>query len=145
MDTALYYTFSTIAQALAAAMALLAAFALYALQTIDSKCAGATEIIKGRNIIPNASVDAHARVHDWHKYFEAITSLNLQVDANRRLYDYVVPVFSGLLADDKAIRTALWQSGVATAVVMAGSVAALALVPVICRFGVAGVTLGIGV
>src|SRR5437763_1132352 len=34
METALYYTFSTIAQTLAAAIALLAAFLLYRLQTI---------------------------------------------------------------------------------------------------------------
>jgi hypothetical protein len=37
MDSALYYTFSTIAQALAAAVALLAAFLLYRLQSINSE------------------------------------------------------------------------------------------------------------
>ena len=37
MDSALYYTFSTIAQTLAAAVALLAAFVLYRLQTLNSE------------------------------------------------------------------------------------------------------------
>jgi hypothetical protein len=38
MGTALYYTFNTLAQALAAAMALLAALAMYGLKGIDDEC-----------------------------------------------------------------------------------------------------------
>ena len=45
--SALYYTFSTIAQALAAAMALLAAFAMYRLKTIDDESSHAADLIKG--------------------------------------------------------------------------------------------------
>jgi hypothetical protein len=38
IGTALYYTFNTLAQALAAAMALLAALAMYGLKGIDDEC-----------------------------------------------------------------------------------------------------------
>jgi len=46
MDTALYYTYSTIAQALAAAMALLSAFAMYRLNAISNERMRSAEIWK---------------------------------------------------------------------------------------------------
>ena len=45
MDNALYNTFSTIAQYLAAAMAFLAAFAMFRLKYIEDECRGAAETI----------------------------------------------------------------------------------------------------
>jgi hypothetical protein len=45
MDTTLYYTFSTIAQALAGAVALLGAFVLYKLQSIDRELNDAVDTI----------------------------------------------------------------------------------------------------
>lgn len=61
MDTALFYTFSTIAQTLAGAIALLGAFVLYRLQSLSA------EIVEKSLVVLGFYKGAHKTIlHDWH-------------------------------------------------------------------------------
>ena len=144
MDTALYYTFSTIAQALAAAMALLAALALYRLKSIEDECRGAAETID--NVTGGGTeLKQHYMVSDWTKFLEEVT--RRVTEQGRTL----TPIATALKRIDRLMRTegailrALRLSLILTAVVMGGSVAALALVPLIFAGGTAPLVLGLGV
>jgi hypothetical protein len=132
MENALFYTFSTIAQALAAAMALLSAFALYRLQSIDSECQGLALTLEAETS-GGATIQALAYRSDWAgvlgDYRQRVTTripnpaphvVDLAARIERR-----IPAI-------RRIKIALWISLAVTAVVIAGSVIVLALVPVIC-------------
>lgn len=131
----LYYTFSTIAQALAAAMALLAAFALYPLQGVDTQCAGTAESLRQANVFSDLLVFAYASLHDWPRFLSAIKERDSGVAANRRLYEGVVALLPKLIGKAVAVQRAMWISLAVTAVMMAASVWMLAEVQWLCATG----------
>ena len=72
MDSALYYTFSTIAQALAAAIALLGAFTLYRLQLLVASMLEAAAILRTHTSANRSGIDAAYIVADYTKVFELV-------------------------------------------------------------------------
>jgi hypothetical protein len=133
MENALYYTFSTIAQALAAAMALLAAFTLYRLQSIDTQCVGAAENLRIANIVTDPAILAHANLHEWQKYVGAVRKRVPVAPSDRReIYEGVLTLLPRLIRQAAAIRRVMWISLGLTAIVMGASVWALAEVPMLC-------------
>ena len=72
MDSALYYTFSTIAQALAAAIALLGAFTLYQLQLLVASMLEAAAILRTHTSANRSGIDAAYIVADYTKVFELV-------------------------------------------------------------------------
>ena len=137
METALYYTFSTIAQTLAAGIAILGAFALYRLQSINA------EIAERSSTIARVSVGVHGHgVRELHVHgrFEdvlestedidpsATAELNYQVTAARvRL--------ATLLTQRKSLRrylsVAFWLSAglLTSALVVLATAPAVASIP----------------
>jgi len=53
-------------------MALLAAFALYPLQGVDTQCAGTAESLRQANVFSDLLVFAYASLHDWPRFLSAI-------------------------------------------------------------------------
>jgi hypothetical protein len=141
MDTALYYTFSTIAQALAAAMALLAAFAMYRLNAIEAECMGGAEVVD-RIMGGGLDLRRHFAVFEWSKFLAALKASS---GSGSPISVAMTSRIERLQAASKRIKLALWVSLALTALVMGGSVAALAYVPVICSTGNARTALGFGV
>jgi hypothetical protein len=143
MENALFYTFSTIAQALAAAMAILAAFAMYRLKGIDDESSGAAITIESQTG-GGDYLRRYSLVSRWNKCLEAAdrriaeTGSGAEVIALREQ-------LRQLRTASGTIRRALWSALAATAVVMTGSVAALAYVPAICRATLAPQALQCGV
>jgi hypothetical protein len=143
VDNALYYTFSTIAQALAAAMALLAAFAMYRLKAIDDESAGAAVMIESLTG-GGAPIRQHSLLSKWTKALEAI---------DRRIAEAKPGPEALALREQLAdlrkaagdVRRALWLALTATAIVMTGSVWALAYVPTLVKLGWGPSALGWGV
>jgi hypothetical protein len=143
VENALYYTFSTIAQALAAAIALLAAFAMYRLKGIDDESSGAAIMIESATG-GGAPLRQYSLVSHWSKCVEA---------ADRRILDAragpeVVALRNQLVQlriAARGVRRAMWIALAATAVVMAGSVEVLAYVPALVQTGLARKALGWGV
>jgi hypothetical protein len=144
MDNALYYTFSTIAQALAAAMALLAAFAMFRLKAIDDECLGAAKTIDSMTG-GGMELRQHYSVSDWTKFVEEVDRRVTDAGRNVPTVTAALERIDRLMQAEKAIRSELWLSLILTAIVMGSSVAALALVPLIVNVGVAPLILGLGV
>jgi hypothetical protein len=143
VESALYYTFSTIAQALAAAMAILAAFAMYRLNAIDVESSGAANMIESETG-GGVFLRQHSYVSHWKKCIDAADRRISEVGATPELLALRDQLWQLRIAA-RTIRIALWIAVTATALVMAGSVAALAYVPSICRAGLAQSVLGCGV
>jgi hypothetical protein len=142
MQNALYYTFSTIAQALAAAMALLAAFAMYRLKGIDEESAGAASVIESITG-GGVALRQHYLLGHWKKCMKAADE-RIEIAPLREVLTLRTQLLQLRLAA-RGTRMALWGALGATAVVMAGSVAALAYVPEICGTGFARPVLTAGV
>ena len=146
MDTALYYTFSTIAQALAAAMALLAAFAMYRLSAISAECFNSAVAMEaetggGINVRVLATASNWAGVHDeierrvrQHGYQHLQDEMRARLTRIQRLRNA-----------HRRVLTALLVSLGLTAVVIATSIGVLAYVPRICASGNAQGTLNVGI
>lgn len=145
MDTVLYYTFSTIAQALAAAMAILAAFAMYRLQGIDEESRAAAVLIEGLTG-GGDYLRRHSYLSRWRDCLEAAGDrIEITTGGSK---DAAIALRNQLLQlrlAAAALRHALWPALGATAVVMMGSVVVLTYVPAICRAGGAGRALCSGV
>jgi hypothetical protein len=134
VDTALYYTFSTIAQALAAAMAILAAFAMYRLQGIDDESRDASILIEGLTG-GGDYLRRYSYLSQWTKCLEIASARIEAWHANKDEVFAIRDQLRQLRLAAAAIRRALWPALGATAVVMAGSVVVLTYVPAICRAG----------
>ena len=129
LDTALYYTFSTIAQALAAAMALLAAFAMYQLKAIDDECHKAALIIEG-DTGGGITIRQFAAGSRW---LEVLTEARRRIEKTpgfAQVASELVKRIELLLKVHRSILRALWTALAITAIAMAGSVWVLAVVPV---------------
>jgi len=145
--TALYYTFSTIAQALAAAMALLAAFALYRLKAINDECLQSALVMESDSG-GGTSVRAPAYASNW---AEVRQELERRVrdgqggDWTRETVPPRLARLERLLKAHSRVLTALWVSLALTGLVAAWSVYVLAKVPGIVTSGHADATLNAGV
>jgi hypothetical protein len=144
MDNALYYIFSTRAQALAAAMALLAGFAMFRLKAIDDECLGAAQTIDSMTG-GGMELRQHYSVSDWTKFVEEVGRRVTDQGRNMPPVAAALERINRLMQAESAIRSALRLSLRLTAIVMGGSVAALAIVPLIVGVGVAPLFLGLGV
>jgi hypothetical protein len=116
-------------------MALLAAFALYRLQGIDTQCAGAAESLRQANVFSDHLVLSYASLHDWPKYLKTIVERDSGVSTNRRIYEGVAALLPKLIAKAVAVRVAMWISLALTAFMMAASVWMLAEVQWLCATG----------
>jgi hypothetical protein len=146
MDTALYYTFSTIAQALAAAMALLAAFAMYRLGVIGGECFDSAVFMEAETG-GGIKVRVLARQSDWAGVRSEIES-KVQQQAYRYLHEDMLARLARidyLRAVHRRILIALWVSLGLTASIMACSIAVLAHVPYIYSSCYGQMTLDAGV
>jgi hypothetical protein len=145
--TALYYTFSTIAQALAAAMALLAAFALYRLKAIDDECLSSALTME-QDTGGGTTVRVPAIAGNWRA---VCTELTRRLEGGqawgpvRTSVEARVNRLNLLVVAHGRVRRALWLSLVLTAIVIAASIAVLACVPGIVCAHCAGATLFGGV
>jgi hypothetical protein len=142
VENALYYTFSTIAQALAAAMTLLAAFAMYRLNAIDEESRGAAFLIES-GTGGGVPLRTHYLLSHWDKCIEAASSRIAATGAGPEMVALREKIRQ-LRNTAHALRRVLWIALIATALVMTGSVEVLAYVPSICVAGLARQTLGWG-
>lgn len=146
METAPYYTFSTIAQALAAAIALLAAFAMYRFRDFRRELVFQAEKLRSSYSPSNSEVIIeHIHASAWRPVLDAF---NEQENASNGVVDYSTRIRKRLrtsIASIRAVERALWVSVAATALVIVGSVAVLAYVPSICSNGHASAFLNSGV
>ena len=85
MDTALYYTFSTIAQALAGAIAFLAAVVLFKLQGIDSELKELADVIEDAFGVGNELISEHYTQGHWDEMLSAIPAGAFNDDIRRRV------------------------------------------------------------
>lgn len=141
--SALYYTFSTIAQCLAGAIALLGAFVLYRLETLHAEKANRSEAI----LAPLGGTDrredanaAHAR-GDFASVLEISQVVITRPDpaiayARRRL--------KAIGAHERSLMTWFWICLVLTLGTISFSIAALAVTPRLLRAEIAEETLGTG-
>ena len=146
--TSLYYLFSTIAQALAAAMALLAGIALYALQRIDAQCEGAHRALHAANFPLTSELWTHAHLHEWPEYLAALpASIEGRglLPAGREVFGSMRLLLPKLLRAETQVRADLWISLGLTAVVMIGSVWVIAQVPWLCSAGYGGAAEVLGI
>jgi hypothetical protein len=132
MDTALYYTYSTIAQSLAAAMALLAAFAMFRMNAIGAECLHSAVAMEG-DTGGGSGVRVLAISSDWSgvrkEIEERVKGQTYQYRKDEMLSR--LDRIDQLLTANRRIVTALWVSLGLTALVVALSVGVLANVPVI--------------
>ena len=143
VSNALYYTFSTIAQTLAGAIALLAAFVLYRLQTFKQ------ELVRDGNRVAIPLEQLEPRAHEMvelGKYQELLDAASKaayppgdgQAKNERARLEASVQTHKALVGE---FRFALYL----TAVTIAYSVAALVFAPLVLSHApVAKVTLGLG-
>ena len=133
MDTALYYTFSTIAQALAAAIALLGAFTLYRLQLLAAAMPEAASILKTHTTANRADVDGAFIVADYTKVFELVRAADAK--SQRTEIRAGLEKFSRILGEKRAVIRTFQSALLASVIVILGSVIVLALTPSIARSG----------
>jgi hypothetical protein len=130
METALYYTFSTIAQALAGTVAFLAAVVLFKLQGIDSEIREHAEYalsISGREVAPTGHY-ANAR---WPDLVAAIAvRVKERSPELAGLQDYLDRI-NVLVQARLQLVSALRVSVPLTLAIMIGAVGTLALVPIL--------------
>lgn len=140
METGLLYLFTTIAQCLAGAIALLAAFALYRLQSINSAMTALCELLEHMFARVSAYVEvtklqtlrAEGRYEEFiivraelAASWENATGRTLPEKPNSEAQ---ASRLSAIIAEHRQIKTALNQALIATGIVMTGSIAALPFV-----------------
>jgi hypothetical protein len=142
--TSLYYTFSTIAQALAAAMALLAALAMYRLKALNDEARDAGQL--AQDITGGGySLRSHFIKSDWRAL---VLSIGERQKATHGANDDVTVLKSRierLATIMSRVQIALWVSLAVTAIVLISSVAVLASVPHLRGDACAVVLLRVGV
>ena len=148
LETALYYTFSTIAQALAAAMGLLAAFTMYRLKGLDDEGRKLAELVE-LNTNGGTGLRPYYYRSDW---LGLLASGELQRRREQATPQLVAEIIDPLLTRirrihkaSQEIRCPLWSSLGMTATVMALSIGVLSLVPRIVIGSLAGSVLSVGV
>ena len=130
-DTALYYTFSTIAQALAAAIALLGAFTLYRLQLLAAAMPEASAILRTHTSANRADVDAAFIVTDYTKVFELVRAADAK--SQRTEIRAGLEKFSRILGEKRSVVRTFQAALGASVFVILGSVIVVAFTPAIVR------------
>ena len=133
METALYYTFSTIAQALAAAVALLGAFTLYRLQLVSAALPEAAALLKTNTSANRADVDAAFIVADYARVFELVRGADAK--SQRTEIRAGLEKVARLLAEKRSVLRTFQASLIASVFVILGSVIVLSFTPAIARGG----------
>ena len=147
MENALYYTFSTIAQALAAAFALLGAFVLVRLQQVAATSSASAAVVI-RPYLPNEEA---RRLLACGKLAELSTFLATQQHQRPgAIGSHAYAAASDALAKNLALRKSmlsrLLRAMVVTAVVITSAVVVLAVTPLIAPFaGFSWLTLIVGI
>ena len=134
METAFYYTFSTIAQALAAVIALLGAFVLYRAQLLGSDLAHASAVIRTHSQVDTAvraAMDAAYIAGDHGKVFNL--AKNAQQGPERSEVAAGLAIFRKLERDMKSLLWSFVFAIVASIVVIGSSVVVLAYTPDLAR------------
>jgi hypothetical protein len=132
MENALLYTFSTTTQALAAAFGLLAAFSLYRLQALDAELKeGAFMAIQPFHT--HQALLEHMADGDYEAFLDVLDGLIAapMTSTYNALQSAHVRKLRNVLASRTALRVQLRRSFVLTVFVMAATVTALVLVPII--------------
>ena len=142
MENALYYTFSTIAQALAAAIALLGAFTLYRLQLLQAAMLEAAAILKSHTSADRGEVDAAYIVADYNRVFELVRD----ADGKSKLTEIRAGLekFARLLAEKRLVLRTFQVALVASVLVILASVIVLSFAPLIVRSGAPALFLAAG-
>lgn len=144
MDTALYYTFSTLAQALASAMALLSAFALYRLSAINDECVKLATLLEG-DTGGGTTVAAMAYVGNWAGVVAEIKRRLQSGTGDANVVSARCSRIDLLISAHRAVQNALWFSLGLTAVVVAAAITVLAKTPCITVSGNAPIALYAGI
>lgn len=124
----LYYTFSTIAQSLAAAIALLATFVLFRMQTLQAEVERRSDALLDLGFdtsVQRAAKDAQAR-GDVRSVLE-ITSVQISTPDNR--VDYARRRLKALFKHEQSLLLAFWSSTLLSVALVTASVFALSRVP----------------
>jgi len=144
LENALFYTFSTIAQTLAGAIALLAAFVLYRLQALNAGIDQWSQTILGLYGGPDRRVvDDHYVRGQLRELLSYITEH--PPDAGEKHLDVPVSRLDSLLRQRKAVLAGFKCSLLLTVLLVAASVMALAFTPDISRASYSLIVLIIGI
>ena len=132
MENALYYTFSTIAQALAAAFALLGAFVLVRLQQVTATLSASSAIVI-RPYLPNEEA---RRLLASAQFHELVTFLSTQEHKRphaigTHTYTAASDALAKSLALRKSMLSQLLRAMIVTAFVITSAVVVLAITPII--------------
>ena len=138
---ALYYTFSTIAQSLAGAIALLSAFVLFRMQAIHGEIERRSDELL--NVVDDKqAADAHAR-GDFATVFD-ISSVRITTPS--KSVDYARRRLRALLAHERSLKRWLWTALVLTIGLITLAVVVLSRTPWLVGLdGVAPVVLNVGI
>ena len=132
--TTLYYTFSTVAQSLAAAIALLGAFVLFRMQTLSAEIERRSDALLDLGLdtaVKRAATDAHAR-GDVRSVLE-ITSVQITVPDSR--VEYARRRLRALLRHERSLMFAFWVSTLLTVALVTCALVAVSRVPEIIDAG----------
>jgi hypothetical protein len=129
--SALYYTFSTIAQSLAAAIALLGAFVLYRLQTLNAEIERRSDALLGKVTAAKdqSEMTEAAAKRDFASVFE-MSSVRLTVPD--RQVDYARRRLKALLNHERSLMRWFWVATFLTVGLITASVIVLSRTPWIC-------------
>jgi hypothetical protein len=145
METGLLYLFTTIAQCLAAAIALLAAFALFRLQSVDNAMSAFCDQLKNSferygnytDVLKLESLQAEGRYREFiETHAQLVDAWESQYPTVRKFPDAQLSAkqlkrLTANINDHKKIKAALRDALISTGIVMTGSVAATPLVHLI--------------
>jgi hypothetical protein len=134
LDISLYYTFSTIAQSLAGAVALIAAFLLYRLQSMNAAMEACANKVIPYYSRPETRVhldDLHVRA-DYDAIGEVFGTL-LPADLEQGEVGFARRRLIVLVASRRALSRIFVVSLILTVGLIAASVLVLAITPTICR------------
>lgn len=130
----LYYTFSTIAQSLAAAIALLATFVLYRVQALNGEIERRSDALLELGFETGVRTKAQdARARGDVRGFLEITSVQITTPNER--VDYARRRLKALFRHEVSLMRAFWVSVVVTVALIGASVVGLSRVPEICEAG----------
>lgn len=142
MDSTLYYTFSTIAQALAAAIALLGAFTLYRLQLLVASMLEAAAILRTHTSANRSGIDAAYIVADYTKVFELVRDADGKAPGTEIRAG--LEKFARLIAEKRSVVRTFQAALLASVLVILGSVIVLSFTPLIVRHDAAALFLALG-
>jgi hypothetical protein len=130
MDNALFYTLSTIAQALSAAFALLGAFVLFRLQQLSAACANAGAIVI-RPYLPNQEARRLLAIGSFAKLAQYLISQQVQRPGaiGPHTLEAARDAFGKSIAQREQLLSQLLHAMLATGAVIALAVTGLAVTP----------------